>query len=137
MLSYRFMAMDMQGLQSGTTAVETAEVLKDFMMAPTAHFLKKYAAAAEKPIRAISTDALYVLTQRDFRGNVRELKNAVESAVLCETTDLLQPQSLPLHLTQEAAQATIGSLTDTSVILPLDEVERRAIVHAFKATDKV
>ena len=36
MLSYRFMAMDMQGLQSGTTAVETTEVLKDFMMAPTA-----------------------------------------------------------------------------------------------------
>ena len=35
MLSYRFMTMDMQGLQSGTTAVETAEVLKDFMMAPT------------------------------------------------------------------------------------------------------
>ena len=36
MLSYRFMAMDMKGLQSGTTIVETAEVLKDFMMAPTA-----------------------------------------------------------------------------------------------------
>ena len=36
MLSYRFMAMDMQGLQSGTTTVETTAVLKDFMMAPTA-----------------------------------------------------------------------------------------------------
>ena len=36
MFSYRFMAMDMRGLQSGTDAVETADVLKDFMMAPTA-----------------------------------------------------------------------------------------------------
>ena len=36
MFSYRFMAMDMWGLQSGTEAVETAEVLKDFMMAPIA-----------------------------------------------------------------------------------------------------
>ena len=36
MFSYRFMAMDMQGLQSGTTSIETADVLKDFMMAPTA-----------------------------------------------------------------------------------------------------
>ena len=36
MFSYRFMAMDMQGLQSGTSTVETVEVLKDFMMAPTA-----------------------------------------------------------------------------------------------------
>ena len=35
MLSYRFMAMDMPGLQSGTTALETTDVLKDFMMAPT------------------------------------------------------------------------------------------------------
>lgn len=36
MFSYRFMAMDMQGLQSGTDVVATADVLKDFMMAPTA-----------------------------------------------------------------------------------------------------
>ena len=36
MLSYRFMAIGMQGLQSGTSTVEIAEVLKDFMMAPTA-----------------------------------------------------------------------------------------------------
>ena len=35
MLSYRFMVMDMQGLQSGTTSIETADVLEDFMMAPT------------------------------------------------------------------------------------------------------
>lgn len=33
MLVYRFMAMDMRGLQSGTDTVETADVLKDFMMA--------------------------------------------------------------------------------------------------------
>ena len=51
------------------------------------HFLKKYAAAAEKPIRDISTDALQMLMQHDFPGNVRELENAIERAVLYETTD--------------------------------------------------
>ena len=35
MLSYRFMTMDMHGLQSGTTVLETTDVLKDFMTAPT------------------------------------------------------------------------------------------------------
>ena len=35
MLSYRFMAMDMRGLQSGTTLLETIDVLKDFMITPT------------------------------------------------------------------------------------------------------
>ena len=98
------------------------------------HFLEKYAAAAAKNIRAISTDALHVLMQHDFPGNVRELKNAIESAVLFETTDLLQPQSLPSYLTQGGSQAATGDSTDTTVILPLDEVERRAIVHALKVT---
>ena len=96
------------------------------------HFLKKYAAAAEKSIRAISPDALQVLRQYDFPGNVRELENAIETAVLFETTDLLQQQNLPLYLTQEGSQTATGSPTDTTVILPLDEVERRAIIHALK-----
>jgi len=98
------------------------------------HFLTKYAAAAEKSIRDISTDALQVLRQHDFPGNVRELENIIASAVLYETTDLLQPQSLPLSLTQERSEAATNDPMDTPVILPLDEVERRAIVHALKVT---
>ncbi len=42
MLSYRFMAMDMRGLQSGTTALETADVLKDFMTVPTQMDMKMH-----------------------------------------------------------------------------------------------
>ena len=42
MLAYRFMAMDMRELQSGTTALETADVLKDFMMVPTQMDMKMH-----------------------------------------------------------------------------------------------
>ncbi len=42
MLGYRFMTMNMQGLQSGTDAVETADVLKDFMMAPTTMVMRMH-----------------------------------------------------------------------------------------------
>lgn len=42
MLAYRFMAMEMRGLQSGTDAIETANVLKDFMMAPTSMDMKMH-----------------------------------------------------------------------------------------------
>ena len=98
------------------------------------HFLKKYAAAAEKPIRAISADAGQVLMQHDFPGNVRELENIIASAVLSETTDQLQLQSLSLYLTQKGSQATISSPTDATTILSLTEVERRAIVHALEVT---
>ena len=99
------------------------------------HFLKKSAAAAKKTIRAISPDALQVLRQHDFPGNVRELENAIETAVLFETTDLLQQQNLPLYLTQEGSQTATEGSADTTVILPLDEVERRAVVHALKVMD--
>ena len=99
------------------------------------HFLKKYATAAEKPIRDISTDARQMLMQHDFPGNVRELENAIERAVLYETTDHLQLQNLLLHQTQGGSQVPTSGTTDATVILPLDEVERRAIVHALKVTD--
>lgn len=98
------------------------------------HFLKKYAATAEKSIRAISTDALQVLMQYNFPGNVRELENAIESAVLLETTDLLQRRSLPSHLSEAISQTATRGPLDAPAILPLDEVERSAIFHALETT---
>ena len=99
------------------------------------HFLKRYTAAAEKSIRAISADALQVLMQHDFPGNVRELENVIESAVLLETTELLQRHSLPLQLLQATSEIDIDGLTDSPVIRPLDEVERRTILHALEVSD--
>ena len=98
------------------------------------HFLKRYAATAEKSIRDISTDALQMLRQHDFPGNVRELENVIERAVLYETTDLLQPESLLLHQTRGGSQPATSSPTDATDILTLKEAERRAIIQALKAT---
>ena len=47
MLAYRFMAVDMRGLQSGTDVVETADVLKVFMMAPARIDMKRYVSCGE------------------------------------------------------------------------------------------
>ena len=99
------------------------------------HFLGKYAPTAEKNIRAIAPDALQALMQHDFPGNVRELENAIESAVLLETTDLLQQRSLPSNLSLSVSPIGTDNPTDTAVILPLDEVERRTIRHALEASD--
>ena len=98
------------------------------------HFLKKYAAVVKKSIRAISADALQVLRQHAFPGNVRELENAIERAVLYETTDRLQPESLLLHQRQEGSQPATSAPTDATDILTLKEAERRAIIKALKAT---
>jgi two-component system response regulator PilR (NtrC family) len=49
------------------------------------HFLKKYAASAQKSILRLSPESLAVLRAYDWPGNVRELENTVERAVALET----------------------------------------------------
>ena len=95
------------------------------------HFLKKYATTTEKTITVVATETLHILMQYDFPGNVRELENAIERAVLFETTDVLQPGSLPQHL----LQAGTTQRSDADTIPTLNEVERNTIEHALKATD--
>jgi len=63
-----------------------------------AHFLEKYAARIDKPMRGISHEAGALLEAYDWPGNVRELENAIERAVALEQSPLVLPESLPGHL---------------------------------------
>ena len=99
------------------------------------HFLKKFAESAMKSIEAISTDALRSLMQYDFPGNVRELENIIERAVLLETTELLQPSNLPPQISSMSSSQPILFHPDSPVILPFEEVERQTLAHALKVMD--
>ncbi|RKU13059.1 hypothetical protein C6502_04775 [Candidatus Poribacteria bacterium] len=99
------------------------------------HFLKKYAKKATKSIKAISADALRLLMQYDFPGNVRELENIIERAVLLETTELLQLSSLPPQVLSMISSQSILSHPDSTGILPFEEVERQTLAHALKVMD--
>ena len=80
----------------------------------------------------ISNAALRLLLQYDWPGNVRELENAIERAVLLETTDVVQLNSLPPRLSPVVASRR--DLTEPAEILPLAEVERQALVHALEVS---
>ena len=100
------------------------------------YFLEQYTQNTDKSIHAISAGALQLLTQYDFPGNVRELENVIERAVLLETTDLLQPNNLSEQiLSILSSQDASTAPADPIEILPLADVERQALVHAFKTTD--
>ena len=99
------------------------------------HFLKIFAQKMTKSITAISADALQLLMQYDFPGNVRELKNTIEHAVLLETTELLRPSSLPRRISPLIFSQPNLSSPDGIEILPFEEVERQLLSHALKATD--
>ena len=99
------------------------------------HFLNKYASSAMKSIEAISADALQLLMQYDFPGNVRELENAIERAVLLEKTEQLQPSNLPPQISSMIASEPILYFRDPTKIPLLQEVERQTLAHALKVSN--
>jgi two-component system, NtrC family, response regulator PilR len=62
------------------------------------HFLKKYSTELNKNILGISPEALRILLNYHYPGNVRELQNIIERAVALESAEELTPQNLSSYL---------------------------------------
>ncbi len=74
------------------------------------HFLKKYAAAAQKSILRIKEESVEALRNQDWPGNVRQLENTVERAVAMETGEELRIEiDADRPLARAAAAAADGS----------------------------
>ncbi len=63
-----------------------------------AHFVARITKDAGKSVRAISAESLSILERYHWPGNIRELENIVERAIVLGTGELLSPESLPPHL---------------------------------------
>lgn len=99
------------------------------------HFMAMYSGERTLPITEIDDRALRMLISHPWPGNVRELRNTIERAVLLTDTDTLCPDALPpqLHNTASADQAT--QPFESEQVIPLSELERRAVLHACKVTE--
>ncbi len=89
------------------------------------YFLQKYARKMNRPIRGISASAMALLSQHSWLGNVRELENSIERAVIFCKGDELLPEHLPLHRSA-ASEGSSG--------LPLSEVEKIHIQRVLAET---
>ena len=62
------------------------------------HFLEKYAEMNDRAIKEISKEAMDMLVKYQFPGNVRELENIIEQAVVLCRDDIISTQALPSFL---------------------------------------
>lgn len=92
------------------------------------HFVGVYSKKFNKVINRIEKNVETALLQYDYPGNVRELRNMVERAVLVASSSTLKINDflIPITLNNES------SLDD---IIPYEEMEKRLFLKALKATD--
>jgi transcriptional regulator with PAS, ATPase and Fis domain len=96
------------------------------------HFLKKYSKENRKSISDISKEARTLLLRYPYPGNVRELENLVERAVVLCRGEIITTQDLPFHLKEEKPEKVWQSSKKMkSLPESLEEIERDSILKAL------
>ncbi|MFN7972203.1 MAG: sigma-54 dependent transcriptional regulator [Acidobacteriota bacterium] len=98
------------------------------------HFVRKYARENGKAIEEITSRALDLLRSLPWPGNLRELENAIEHAVVMTRSSRIDVSDLPETI-QGTAPADPESSRDLLVFkvgTPLEEIENEAIVRTLE-----
>ena len=94
-------------------------------------FLRRYGRSFQKNIHGVSPECAGLLDAYEWPGNIRELKNVIQRAVLvCEGNELGIEHLPPRFRKEEAVRSTVTFEVGT----PLHEVEREMVVQALSAT---
>jgi DNA-binding NtrC family response regulator len=92
------------------------------------HYMNKYAQRMNKRIETIPEEAIAALCRYSWPGNIRELQNLIERAVILTPGSVLQIQTNELQLSGPIGTTVAGTLED---------VERERILEALRETDAV
>ena len=94
------------------------------------HFLRKAEAKVNKKVARIANDALELLKRYAWPGNLRELENTVERAVVLASGGEVEPAHLPLHI---QGAPTLGMTAGEGLVASKDrlvrEFERQAVTR--------
>jgi two-component system NtrC family response regulator len=105
-----------------------------------AHFIEKVAAAQGKPQRGVTPEAMALLERHPWPGNIRELENVIERAMVLGSGSVIDVDALPPDLRRPAGAGDIvvdfpaGGL---DLEATLARIEQRYIEMALERTSGV
>ncbi len=103
------------------------------------HFLDIYSKENKKEIEGVTEDVMEILINHDWPGNIRELENLIERAVVLSKTRVITRESLPPFF--QTSDMEVGSAISSRQELNLKEhlqvVQRKAIIDALKQSKGV
>lgn len=93
------------------------------------HFMEKFSLSFHKKVSEIQPQALQILMNYTYPGNVRELENIVERAVALTDCDMIRSQDLP----QDLQQLEFDNIEGEGLV-SLAEIEKRYISRVLEKT---
>jgi DNA-binding NtrC family response regulator len=105
------------------------------------HFLKRYREQSGKFITAISDRGMELLRAYSWPGNIRELENAMEQAVVLSNQPVLTPDDFPAAIRDNAASTSIHCFHQNGHFLfpntaTLEEVKKRYVLHVLSRNQR-
>ena len=98
------------------------------------HFARRYAQVNDLPFRPLSPDAVLRLSSHAWRGNVRELENAIHRAVLLADGPAIGATAIELGVPAAGPQPAVGGAMASLVGRRMEEVERDLIIETLGHT---
>lgn len=116
---------------------------KEDIHALVEYFLHRAQRLTKRSVHKVSDEVVKLLEQYDYPGNIRELQNIIERAVLLTDGNTLLPSALPLELRESKAKKQLTGDLDMSKSLKelkkgqVDVLEKEYIIAVLKKTNGV
>lgn len=98
------------------------------------HFIKRYNEKHHLKVKNISSSALNLLLEHDWQGNIRELENAIERAVILSEGNRIEPSALPSDIRKSKTGEEEEASGDEYSIKKIHRIMEEQLIR--KALDK-
>lgn len=103
------------------------------------HFVKKSCEEQKKKLHSFSRKALKMLYEYPWPGNIRELENAIERAILIAEQETIQCSDLPLAVQAFASGDGATNLSrslfsENDIVIPFEKMKEEGLRHALDVT---